>query len=54
MALDYAAIRKTLDFLLDDWLEVGGLTARERFADHGPETVAGVLQDRCGVEIVKE
>jgi alkylation response protein AidB-like acyl-CoA dehydrogenase len=38
--------RATLDFLLQDWLRVGELTARERFADHSPETFAAVL-DTC-------
>jgi len=38
--------RQTLDFLLDDWLDVGSLTTRERFADHSVETFASVL-DSC-------
>ncbi|MBA5688888.1 acyl-CoA dehydrogenase [Rugamonas apoptosis] len=46
MAIDYAVIRYTLDFYLNDWLEIGRLCERPRFADHGPETFAGVL-DLC-------
>jgi butyryl-CoA dehydrogenase len=38
--------RQTLDFLLQDWLQVQALTGRERFADHSPETFAAVL-DTC-------
>jgi len=39
-------MRETLDFLLFDWLKAGELTARERFAEHSPETFAAVL-DTC-------
>ncbi len=39
-------MRATLDFLLDDWLQVSRLTARERFADHSADTFAAVL-DTC-------
>ena len=39
-------MRATLDFLLFDWLRVGELTARERFAEHSAETFAAVL-DTC-------
>ncbi|MDP1902060.1 MAG: acyl-CoA dehydrogenase [Rubrivivax sp.] len=39
-------MRATLDFLLDDWLRVGSLLARARFADHSAETFASVL-DTC-------
>lgn len=46
MAIDYSAIRTTLDFFLNDWLDVGRLCDRPRFADHGSETFAGVL-DLC-------
>ena len=38
--------RQTLDFLLQDWLQVQALTHRARFADHSPETFAAVL-DTC-------
>jgi butyryl-CoA dehydrogenase len=38
--------RQTLDFLLDDWLDVRSLAARPRFADHSAETFAAVL-DTC-------
>ncbi len=38
--------RKTLEFLLDDWLDVSSLTQRERFADHSAETFASVF-DTC-------
>jgi butyryl-CoA dehydrogenase len=40
------AYRATLDFLLHDWLRVGELTARARFADHSVETFGAVL-DTC-------
>jgi butyryl-CoA dehydrogenase len=46
MAIDYATIRTTLDFYLNDWLEIDRLCERPRFADHGPETFSGVL-DLC-------
>jgi butyryl-CoA dehydrogenase len=39
-------MRATLDFLLHDWLNVSALLARERFAEHTPETFASVL-DTC-------
>jgi alkylation response protein AidB-like acyl-CoA dehydrogenase len=39
-------MRKTLDFLLHDWLGVASLLARSRFADHSTETFAQVL-DTC-------
>ena len=38
--------RALIDFLLHDWLDVQSLCARPRFADHGPETFAQVL-DTC-------
>jgi butyryl-CoA dehydrogenase len=38
--------RQTLDFLLNDWLDVPSLQQRERFADHSAETFASVL-DSC-------
>jgi butyryl-CoA dehydrogenase len=39
-------MRQTLDFLLDDWLDVGALLERPRFADHSRETFGSVL-DTC-------
>jgi len=39
-------MRPTVDFLLNDWLNVTGLTTRPRFADHSAETFAQVL-DTC-------
>ena len=39
-------MRPIVDFLLHDWLRVERLTARDRFADHSPETFAQVL-DTC-------
>jgi butyryl-CoA dehydrogenase len=39
-------MRQTLDFFLNDWLNVAALTQRERFADHSGETFAQVL-DTC-------
>ncbi len=39
-------MRQTLDFLLNDWLELAELTQRPRFADHSAETFASVL-DTC-------
>jgi butyryl-CoA dehydrogenase len=39
-------LRQTLDFLLNDWLEVKTLNQRERFAEHSAETFAAVL-DTC-------
>ena len=38
--------RETLDFLLNDWLDVESLASRPRFADHSAETFASVL-DTC-------
>jgi alkylation response protein AidB-like acyl-CoA dehydrogenase len=35
--------RPDLDFLLHDWLQVGELTARERFAEHSRETFDAAL-----------
>ena len=35
--------RRDLDFLLHEWLDVGALTARPRFADHSRETFDAVL-----------
>jgi alkylation response protein AidB-like acyl-CoA dehydrogenase len=35
--------RSTLDFLLNDWLDVCALTTRPRFADHSAETFTAVL-----------
>ncbi len=39
-------MRTTLDFLLNDWLQVTALTARPRFAEHSAETFTQVL-DTC-------
>jgi len=39
-------MRPIVDFLLNDWLNVTSLTERARFADHGAETFAQVL-DTC-------
>ncbi|WP_088282820.1 acyl-CoA dehydrogenase [Ideonella sp. A 288] len=39
-------MRKTIDFLLGDWLAVTSLVQRERFADHSAETFTQVL-DTC-------
>ncbi len=36
-------VRATLDFLLNDWLKVGELCARPRFADHSTGTFGAVL-----------
>jgi butyryl-CoA dehydrogenase len=38
--------RRTVDFLLHDWLAVASLQSRERFADHNRETFDAVL-DMC-------
>ena len=38
--------RQTIDFLLNDWLDVAALRGRERFADHSQETFTSVL-DTC-------
>ena len=35
--------RRDLEFLLYEWLDVEGLTTRERYADHSRETFDGVL-----------
>jgi butyryl-CoA dehydrogenase len=40
------SFRQTLDFLLNDWLDVESLAKRPRFADHSAETFASVL-DTC-------
>jgi alkylation response protein AidB-like acyl-CoA dehydrogenase len=40
------ALRDTLDFLLHDWLDVGSLAKRERFADHSRDTFDAVF-DTC-------
>ena len=39
-------MRRTLDFLLYDWLKVESLSSRSRFAEHSRETFASVL-DTC-------
>jgi alkylation response protein AidB-like acyl-CoA dehydrogenase len=39
-------MRKTIDFLLNDWLDVPALTARPRYADHSRATFEAVL-DTC-------
>lgn len=39
-------LRSTLEFLLHDWLRVGTLASRERFADHSRDTFDAVL-DTC-------
>ena len=39
-------MRNLVDFLLQDWLQVGTLCERERFADHSLETFSQVL-DTC-------
>ena len=36
-------VRATLDFLLKDWLKVGGLCVRPRFADHSTRKFGAVL-----------
>jgi butyryl-CoA dehydrogenase len=38
------ALRETLDFMMYDWLNVGSLTQRPRFADHSRETFDSVLE----------
>lgn len=35
--------RRDLDFLLNEWLNVAKLTERPRYADHGAETFASIL-----------
>jgi Acyl-CoA dehydrogenase N terminal len=37
------SLRKTLDFLLYQWLDVESLNKRERFTDHSRETFDAVL-----------
>ena len=39
-------LRHTIDFLLNDWLQVTQLCDRERFTDHSRETFDAVL-DTC-------
>ena len=39
-------MRKTIDFLLHDWLDVASLAARERYSEHSRETFESVL-DTC-------
>ena len=39
-------LRDTVDFLLHDWLRVGELSSRPRFAEHSRETFDAVL-DTC-------
>ena len=39
-------MRPTVDFLLNDWLQVNRLTSRPRFADHSADTFSQVL-DTC-------
>jgi len=39
-------MRKTIDFLLDDWLDVASLVARARYSEHSRETFGSVL-DTC-------
>ena len=39
-------MRRTLDFLLQHWLDIGELPARPRFSDHSLETFGSVL-DAC-------
>jgi alkylation response protein AidB-like acyl-CoA dehydrogenase len=39
-------MRATIDFLLNDWLQVQSLTARPRFTEHSRETFAAVI-DTC-------
>jgi butyryl-CoA dehydrogenase len=41
-----SSLRPTVDFLLHDWLKVGQLSERTRFADHSRETFDAVL-DTC-------
>jgi alkylation response protein AidB-like acyl-CoA dehydrogenase len=40
------SLRPTIDFLLHDWLQVGQLSQRPRFADHSRDTIDAVL-DTC-------
>lgn len=46
MAIDFHAVRATLDHLLYNWLQVEQLGTRARFAEHGRETYGAVL-DLC-------
>ena len=46
MALDHGPIRATLDYVLNDRLDVRQLSARPRFSDHSVETYGAVL-DLC-------
>ena len=39
-------MRKTIDFLLNDWLDVAALAGRARYAEHSRETFESVL-DTC-------
>jgi len=39
-------MRKTIDFLLNDWLDVASLVARARYSEHNRETFESVL-DTC-------
>ena len=39
-------LRKTIDFLLHDWLDTAALSQRARFAEHSRETFDAVL-DTC-------
>jgi len=39
-------MRRTIDFLLSDWLHSGDLSTRERYAEHSAETFSAVL-DTC-------
>ncbi|MFJ9317161.1 acyl-CoA dehydrogenase [Pimelobacter simplex] len=43
MSPDLLLSRRDLDFLLHEWLEVGALTDRDRYADHSRETFDAVL-----------
>ena len=40
------SMRKTIEFLLHDWLDIGSLAGRPRFADHSRATFDSVL-DTC-------
>ncbi|MFW6869537.1 acyl-CoA dehydrogenase [Nocardioides sp. CPCC 206347] len=40
---DLLLSRRDLDFLLHEWLDVAGLTSRERFAEHSRDTFDAVL-----------
>ena len=39
-------MRKTIDFLLNDWLDVAALVERARYSEHSRETFESVL-DTC-------